>query len=115
MFGVVLIYAVFILYLSILSEDLSLSSSYNSPQKDAIEFSSDAPVVKKTKKSKKKQKEAQDMGFDNPVYNLKPNGTGEGTDSMVSVSLDEEEAGLPGYVEHDGTGNYVCFLKFCNA
>lgn len=60
-------------------------------------------MVKKTKKSKKKQ-EAQSLGFDNPVYNVKSNGTKEGTDSMVSVSLDEEDAELPGYVEHDGTG-----------
>ena len=61
-------------------------------------------MVKKTKKSKKKQKEAQSLGFDNPVYNVKSNGTKEGTDSMVSVSLDEEDTELPGYVEHDGTG-----------
>lgn len=63
----------------------------------------DAPVVKRPKKkpSSKKHKEAKNVGFDNPVYSLKE-GAEEGTGSMESVPLDEDD--LPAYVEHDGTG-----------
>ena len=46
------------------------------------------------------------------MYNVKSNGTKEGTDSMVSVSLDEEDAELPGYVEHDGTGRIYYIVLF---
>ena len=46
------------------------------------------------------------------MYNVKSNGTKEGTDSMVSVSLDEEDAELPGYVEHDGTGR-IYYIVLC--
>ncbi|XP_067941365.1 protein amnionless-like [Watersipora subatra] len=60
-----------------------------------------APIVKQGKK-KSSKKEAKSTGFDNPVYSV--GGAEDGKGSMVSVPLDEDNGGLPAYVEHDGTG-----------
>lgn len=68
----------------------------------------DTPVKKKSSKksSSKKLKQVVSVGFDNPVYDVKDK---ENTDSMVSVSLEEDEIQLPDGVEHDGTGTDVYY------
>lgn len=67
------------------------------------------PEVKKPKQKSKKSKGKANVGFDNPVYNLKQE---ENTDSMVSVSLEEDDVTIPQSVEHDGVGeqNKPCIL-----
>lgn len=64
----------------------------------------DTPVVKKSSKkssSKKKLKQVESTGFDNPVYDIQEK---DNTDGMVSVSLDEDDVRLPDGIEHDGAG-----------
>lgn len=36
----------------------------------------------------------------------------DGSPSMVSVPLDEDDSQLPAYVEHDGTGTWILLLIF---